>query len=68
MLGTEECCPILTYAALIKVPQRRVCESMQRTDPDGMAMRWLSITARAVYRVSGPLALWHINGNHKLIR
>jgi len=52
----------------IKVLQRRVRESMQRTDPDGVAMRWLSITPRAVYCVSGPLALWHIDGNHKLIR
>ena len=52
----------------IKVPQRRVCESMQRTDADGVAIRWLSITPRVVYCVSGPLALWHIDGNHKLIR
>lgn len=52
----------------VMVSQRRVRESMQRTDPDGVAMRWLSLTPRAVYRVSGPLALWHIDGNHKLIR
>ena len=52
----------------IKVSQSRVRESMQRTDPDGVAMRWLSITPRATYSVSGPLALWHIDGNHKLIR
>ena len=52
----------------IKVPQRRVRESMQRTDADGVSIRWLSITPRAVYCVSGPLALWHIDGNHKLIR
>ncbi|XP_068704543.1 uncharacterized protein [Montipora foliosa] len=52
----------------IKVAQRRVRESMQRTDADGMAIRWLSITPRAVYCVSCPLALWHIDGNHKLIR
>lgn len=52
----------------IRTPQLRVRESLQRTDPDGVAMRWLSITPRAVYCVSGPLALWHIDGNHKLIR
>ena len=51
-----------------KVAQRRVREAMHRTDPEGVAMRWLSITPRAVYCVSGPLALWHIDGNHKLIR
>ena len=52
----------------IKVSQLRVQEAMHRTDPEGVAMRWLSITPRAVYHVSGPLALWHIDGNHKLIR
>ena len=33
---------------------------MQRTEPEGVAMRWLSVTPRAVYHVSGPLALCHI--------
>jgi len=52
----------------IRVPQQRVREAMHRTDPEGVATRWLSITPRAAYRVSGPLSLWHIDGNHKLIR
>lgn len=52
----------------IKVTQSRVRESMHRTDPEGVAMRWLSITPRTVYSVRGPLSLWHIDGNHKLIR
>ena len=52
----------------IKVAQRRVREAMHRTNPEGVAMRWLSITPRAVYCVSGPLALWCIDENHKLIR
>ena len=51
----------------VKVTQSRVRESMQRTDPEGVAMRWLNITPRAVYSVRGPLSLWHIDGNHKLI-
>ena len=41
----------------INVSQMRVRASMQRTDPEGVAMRWLPLTPRAVYRVSGPLAL-----------
>ena len=52
----------------VKVTQARVRESMHRTDPEGIAMRWLGITPRAVYSVRGPLSLWHIDGNHKLIR
>ncbi len=47
---------------------KRVRESMHRTDPEGVAMRWLFITPRAVYSVRGPLLLRHIDGNHKLIR
>ena len=52
----------------VKVTQSRVRESMHRTDPEGVDMRWLNITPRAVYSVRGPLSLWHIDGNHKLIR
>ena len=52
----------------IKVSQSKVSKSMQRTDPDGVAMRGLSIIPRATYCVSGPLALRHIDGKHKLIR
>jgi hypothetical protein len=52
----------------IKVPQLSVREAMHRCDPEGVAMRWLSITPRAQYSVHGPLSLWHIDGNHKLIR
>lgn len=52
----------------INVTLSRVRESLHRTDPDGVAMRWLSVTPRTVYSVRGPLSLWHIDGNHKLIR
>ncbi|KAK3733292.1 hypothetical protein QZH41_012027 [Actinostola sp. cb2023] len=52
----------------IKVPQSRVREAMQRVDPQGVAQRWLSLTPRCTYNVPGPLSLWHIDGNHKLIR
>ena len=41
-------------------------EAMHRSDPEGTAMRWLIITPRAKYCVIG--LLWHIDGNHKLIR
>ena len=52
----------------VKVPQSRVREAMQRVDPEGVALRWLSLTPRCTYSVPGPLWLWHIHGNHKLIR
>eukprot|EP00118_Oscarella_pearsei_P001197 m.6839 g.6839 ORF g.6839 m.6839 type:complete len:146 (+) comp17011_c0_seq1:585-1022(+) len=53
----------------LKVQQSRVRESLRRCDPDGVAIRWIaSVHRRAAYHVYGPQALWHIDGNHKLIR
>ena len=34
----------------------------------GAVTRWTSIIPRRTYRVAGSNALWHIDGNHKLIR
>ena len=52
----------------IKVSQSRVREAIQRVDPEGVAQRWLVLKPRCTYNVPGPLCLWHIDGNHKLIR
>ena len=45
-------------------------ECMRRVNPDGVLLRALELRTvrRRRYQVSGPLALWHIDGNHKLIR
>ena len=54
----------------IRVQQRRIRESMRRVDPQGTLLRALQMNVihRRVYSVPSPLALWHIDGNHKLIR
>lgn len=54
----------------IKGQEYRVRESMRRVDPDGVVIRalQLKVTHRRAYNVRGPLALWHMDGNHKLIR
>ena len=52
----------------LKIQQTRVRESMQRTDPCGTVLRWFQITERRSYNVASPNALWHIDGNHKLVR
>ena len=53
----------------IRVQVSRVREAMRRCDPEGVALRWLrGMHSRRVYSVHGPQALWHIDGNHKLIR
>ena len=52
----------------IKVTQHRVRDAMHRVDPSGVAMRWMNSIPRRSYNVTEPLALWHIDGHHKLIR
>ncbi|XP_034027541.1 uncharacterized protein LOC117511752 [Thalassophryne amazonica] len=54
----------------IKVQRRRVQESMHRIDPQGIIVRTLQLhtVRRRRYSVPGPSSLWHIDGNHKLIR
>ena len=47
--------------------------AMQRVNPEGCLLRsldlkTLNVLQRRKYQVYGPLALWHIDGNHKLIR
>ena len=48
----------------------RIRDSMQRVDPQGTLMRALRLitVSRRTYFVQAPLSMWHINGNHKLIR
>ena len=52
----------------IKVPRARIRDSLWRVDPLGVAARKCQSIYRLVYCVSRPLALWHFDGNHKLIR
>ena len=51
----------------IKIKRQRLRESLRRIDPFGITARWAEIISRRRYQVSGPNALWHIDGNHKLI-
>ena len=54
----------------LRVQQHCIRESIRRVDPAGVLLRSveMQITQRRRYQVPGPLALWHIDGNHKLIR
>ncbi|XP_062514261.1 uncharacterized protein LOC134189884 isoform X2 [Corticium candelabrum] len=51
-----------------RVSQARIRESLHRVDPEGVAVRWSSAIQRWKYAVLAPLSLWHLDGNHKLIR
>ena len=54
----------------LRVQEKRVRESMHRVDPEGVLLRTLELqtTHRRAYNVYSPRALFHIDGNHKLIR
>ena len=54
----------------LEVQWRRIEDSMKRVCPEGVLMRCLQLTVleRRIYKVRSPLSLWHIDGNHKLIR
>lgn len=51
-----------------RIQRWRIRESMLRVDPCGMEERMRNILHRRRYKVKGPNSLWHIDGNHKLIR
>uniref|UniRef100_A0A3B1IPT3 Integrase catalytic domain-containing protein n=1 Tax=Astyanax mexicanus TaxID=7994 RepID=A0A3B1IPT3_ASTMX len=54
----------------IRIQRRRVQEAMHRVDPEGTLMRTFQLQTlhRRKYSVPAPNSLWHIDGNHKLIR
>ncbi|XP_078021613.1 uncharacterized protein LOC144461816 [Epinephelus lanceolatus] len=53
----------------VRVQRRAVRESLIRVNPAGAAHRALSHRLhQRTYSVAGPNSLWHIDGNHKLIR
>eukprot|EP00794_Sanderia_malayensis_P021059 gene21059-23115_t len=52
----------------IHVQRRRIREAIKAVDPISRALRRTVSILRRVYCVSGPNALWHKDGHHKLIR
>ena len=56
-------------ASGIRVQELRIREAMRRVDPEGVVLRALQSrpVLRRKYSVPGPLSLWHMDGNHKLI-
>lgn len=52
----------------IRVQRARLRSAVKRVDPVGRRLRAIRPIRRRVYNVRSPLALWHMDGNHKLIR
>lgn len=53
-----------------RVQEKRVREAMRRVDPEGVIERSISLNIihRRRYSVPSSLALWHIDGHHKIVR
>ncbi|PIK43787.1 hypothetical protein BSL78_19352 [Apostichopus japonicus] len=52
----------------VYVTRERLRKAIKRVDPEGVEERKRTTLKRREYCVPGPNALWHIDGNHKLIR
>lgn len=72
-----ECFPIVVTKRWVAFWEREDCifrgvgfKTAWDVCPEGILMRALQLTAveRWIYNVRSPLSLWHIDGNHKLIR
>lgn len=50
------------------VQRARVRDSLMRIDPAGVQRRFRQVLHRRRYNVCMPNSLWHIDGNHKLIK
>lgn len=52
----------------IHVQRERIRASLHRVDTLNIRARFSHVVERRQYRVPGPNSLWHVDGNHKLIR
>ena len=52
----------------VLIQRERVRQSLRRVDPAGSERRLIRALHRRQYQVPSPNALWHIDGNHKLVR
>eukprot|EP01039_Chlorochromonas_danica_P004611 gene4611-5055_t len=50
------------------VTRERVRQSVCRVNPEGIQIRKATRLQRRVYAVDGPMYLWHVDSNHKLIK
>ncbi|XP_041827246.1 uncharacterized protein LOC121644788 [Melanotaenia boesemani] len=52
----------------VRIQRQRVRRCLQQLDPIGRAFRRRHTIRRRIYNVQTPNQLWHIDGNHKLVR
>ncbi|XP_014671670.1 PREDICTED: uncharacterized protein LOC106812336 isoform X3 [Priapulus caudatus] len=61
---------VTDISRMLGVQEYRIRSAIRCVDPEGVLQRALQISfiQRRCYSVPGPNCLWHIDGNHKLIR
>ena len=52
----------------VRVPRQKLRSAIHRVDPTNTALRRTTTVRRRIYQVEGPNSVWHLDGNHKLIR
>ena len=52
----------------LRIQRNRIRQCLREEDPVGTALRWSGTIYRRKYSVPAPNSLWHIDGNHKLIK
>ena len=52
----------------VRITRRKLRLAIHAVDPLNTVLRWRTPIIRRPYSVSGPNALWHIDGHHKLVR
>lgn len=51
----------------VRVSQKRVGLALRILEPEAVAGRWARTIRRRVYRVKGPMSLWHIDGHARVL-
>ena len=52
----------------VRVQHSKLRASIHRTDPHTTQIRRRETVRRRTYSVEGPNSVWHVDGNHKLMR
>ncbi|XP_044171565.1 uncharacterized protein LOC122955897 [Acropora millepora] len=52
----------------LKIQRWRVRQCLREIDPVGTVLRWRQVVQRRSYHVRSPNSLWHLDGNHKMVK
>ena len=52
----------------LKIQRWRVRRCLRKIGPVGTVLRWRQVIQRPSYHVRSPNSLWHLEGNHKMVK